>query len=290
MRDEPIVHIVVSEQGAVTDDMRIEGVEALLGSASHCHLRISPDKVAPEQLRFEVRDGVLFASVIASKHAVALNGRTFSGGRLQAGDVLTLGNLTVKAELDRSAHRSDHRSSARPRPIHLAIAGVSLVALVLLFMPRRDGSLREAPQAPALFSAAAEPCPESSPAGARAAASEFERIAVAKRERAPFLPEEGLTAVRSYRRAATCWDASGDQAAAQRAGARAVALQTSVERDYHMHQVRVYLAQRSHDAPLLAREAKVLASYVKGRSDRYVDWLDQLQRELEATPKGEKNK
>jgi hypothetical protein len=279
---EPIIRIALCERGETTYDVRIEGSDALIGSASHCHVRVSPDKVAKEQLRLEVRDGALFVELRAQKPSVSLNGVHFSGGRLPERAVLQIGRLELRATLEGTAPAAAATGAGRPRPLLLAIGALGLLALGLLVIPTGDRGDSDRPEPPALFSDQAEPCPEREPGAARAAALEFERIAGAKRERAPFLPEEGLSAVRTYWRAGSCWQQSGDASSAANARTRGDALRKLVERDYHLHQVRVYRAQRSSDSELLAVEARVLASYVKGRSDRYVDWLDQLQRELEA--------
>lgn len=288
MQVEPIIRIILVERGEAIDDVRIEGADALLGSASHCHVRRGPDKLAREQLRFEARDGALSVEVRSETPAVTLDRLPWLGGRLPEGSALRVGSLEVRATLERSAGastghaRARSRAAWRPRPIVVAIGALLVVALALALLPRRERATNASPQPPALFSDQAVPCPETDPRAALAAALEYGRSADAKRERAPFLPEEGLQAVHAYWRAASCWQLAGGDAAAATARRRGDALRTSVERDYHLHQVRVYLAQRSSDSQQLAREARVLASYVKGRSDRYVDWLDQLQRELEA--------
>ena len=283
MHNDCVIRIVLEEHGVKTDDVRIEGADALLGSASHCHVRLSPDKLAPEQLRFEVRDGTLLALVRARHPAVTADGQPFRGGRLPHDTALRIGTLEVRANLERRAGASD--TSSRPRPLLLA-AAVIAVCGALFWATTRHGRERSAPPlAPALFAALAETCPEQAPEAARAAALEFLRTADAKRERAPFAPEDGLAAVTSYRRTAQCAERAGDAPLAEAARRRADALQAQVERDYHVHQVRVHLAQRKADPALLAREARVLASYVRGRSGRYGEWLDQLQREIDAETK-----
>jgi hypothetical protein len=280
---EHIIHIVVADRGATTDDVRIDGTDALLGSASHCHVRLSPDKVGREQLRFEVRLGELFAEVRSLEPEVTLDKQPFARGRLSESSVLVFGQLEVRAKLERGPGAHAARRGGAPRPTVLLTGALLLVALILIAVPRSERARFVAPAAPILFADEPEPCPEREPNTARAAAQELARMAEAKRDRAPFVPDAGLAAVHAYRAAGSCYELSGEPMLADRARQRARHLKAQVERDYHLHQVRVYLAQRAHDAALLSREARVLASYVKGRSDRYVDWLDQLQRELEAT-------
>jgi hypothetical protein len=103
----------------------------------------------------------------------------------------------------------------------------------------------------------------------------------AKRERAPFLPEEGLLAVPLYRTAAQCLELGEKPFDAKSIRARAKHLEARVQRDYHLHQVRVYRAIASSDAALLARETAVLGAYLKGGTSAYAAWLDHLQRDLE---------
>jgi hypothetical protein len=288
------IRVFVTEQGSAEagEPVDVDGVRALLGAASHCDVRLGPDRAAPEQLRFEVHNGQLFAEVRATSPVVLLNQLPFHQGRLLPDAVLTFGKLEVKVTLEQHLVTDGKQGEARVRPAFVAIAlllGVVL-ALALVKLSQRRPPV-PAPVVPPLFAAEPAPrCPEESAEAARLAALEFVAQADAKRERAPFLPEEGLSAVPLYRAASACFARVGDAELARDQGMRADALQRYVERDYHLHQVRVYLAHRSEDMETLAHEARVLSRYLRDRSAPYSVWLDQRQREIEAKPKQKQKK
>lgn len=289
MPSDYTIRVFVAELGSVSpgEPVDVDGVRALLGSASHCDVRLGPDRAAPEQLLFEVHNGQLFAEVRATSPVVLLNQLPFHQGRLLPDAVLTLEKLEVRVVLEQHLVADGKQGEVRVRPAFVAIAlllGAVLTLALVKLSQRRPAA--PAPTAPPLFGA--EPvygCPEESPEAARLAAVELAAQADAKRERAPFLPEDGLSAVPLYRTSGACFLRAGDAASARVLGVRADALQRYVERDYHLHQVRVYLAHRAEDVETLAHEARVLSRYLRDPSAPYSVWLDQRQREIEASPK-----
>jgi len=287
MPGEYTIRIVVSDRGVAGESIAVEGVSALLGSASHCDVRLGPDRAAPEQLLLEVNNGQLFAAARATRPTVLLNQLPFHQGRLLADAKLTIGELEVQASLEQNLLADGRQREARVRPafVLVTLVWLAVLGLVAWKLTRRE-RITEAPAAPALFDTRAPlACPEQAPETARLVASEIAAQADARRERAPFLPAEGLAAVPLYRTAASCAERAGDASGATALLGRAKGLQSDLERDYRLHQVRVYLARRAADSELLAREARVLAGYLHDRGGAYSAWLDQVQREIEVQPK-----
>jgi hypothetical protein len=277
------IRLVVTEAGQPVADAVIDEPQALLGSAAHCDVRLGPDKVAPEQLAFEAKSGVIYAQLRAIRPPVLLNRSPFHSGRLRDDSVLSIGTLEIRATLEQRYHSAKKTSEKKVQPIHVALVVLTMVVLVgAILRLNRKTAIAEAPRAPALFTATTAQCPEASPDAALSAGDELLVQADLKRERAPFLPEEGLDAVPLYRSAAACYELGKDLVGAKQARGAADALQAFVERDYHLHQVRVYRATESADFDLLATETKILSAYVKNSPGPYAAWLDQLSRDLEA--------
>jgi hypothetical protein len=280
---EVSIRLVVTEAGVQVADAIVDEPQALLGSAAHCDVRLGPDRVAPEQLAFEARSGAIYAQLRAIRPPVLLNRSPFHSGRLRDDSVLSVGTLEIRATLEQRYHSQKQSSEKKVQPIHVALIVLTAVVLVgAILKLNKKSAIAEAPRAPALFTEQVAGCPETSGEGALSAGYELLTQADSKRERAPFLPEEGLDAVPLYRTAAACFEAGKDLIAAKQARGTADALQKFVERDYHLHQVRVYRATESADFDLLAAETKVLSGYVKNSPGPYAAWLDQLSRDLEA--------
>ena len=282
MEAEQSLHIVITDAGRTAADVVVDQSQVLLGSASHCDVRLGPDKLAKEQLMFELRSGYLYAEVRASRPQVLLNLSPFHAGRVREDAVLTIGTLEIRASAEQrfGAGKKSDKEGVKPTFVAmLFLLGVLFV--VALMRLTRTNTQVEAPLAPALFTSADKPCPEQGEEGALSAALELIAQADAKRERAPFLPEEGLAAVPLYRTAALCLDLAKAERDAKIVRMRTEALKSRMERDYHLHQVRVYRAIASSDVALLARETHVLGAYLKGTTSAYGAWLDHLQRDLE---------
>jgi hypothetical protein len=279
---EQSLHIVITDAGRPAADVLVDNSQVLVGSASHCDVRLGPDRLAKEQLMFELRSGYVFAEVRASRPQVLLNLSPFHSGRLRDDAVLTIGTLEIRARPEQRYNAGKKHDKEGVKPTFVATLFLLCVLFVVAVMKlSRNDAQAEAPLAPALFTAEDKPCPEQSEEGALSAALELIAQADGKRERAPFLPEEGLLAVPLYRTAALCLDIVKAERDAKIVRGRAHALQSRVERDYHLHQVRVYRAIASSDAALLAREAQVLSAYLKGGQSAYGAWLDALARDLE---------
>jgi hypothetical protein len=285
------IRLVVTEAGQTVADAIIDEPQALLGSAAHCDVRLGPDKVAPEQLAFEAKSGHIYAQLRAIRPPVLLNRSPFHSGKLRDDSVLSIGTLEVRATLEQRYHSSKQSSEKKVQPIHVALVALTVVVLVgAILKLNKKAAIAEAPKAPALFTEQVAPCPETGGEGALSAGYELLAQADSKRERAPFLPEEGLDAVPLYRTAAACLELGKDLITAKQARTTADALQAFVERDYHLHQVRVYRASESADFDLLAAETKVLSGYMKNSPGPYAAWLDQLGRDLEAEHSADKKK
>lgn len=290
MEAELSIRIIVTDNGQPVADAIVDEPHALLGSAAHCDVRLGPDRVAPEQLMFELRNGAVFAQLRAIRPQVLLNHAPFHNGRMRDDTVLTIGTLEIRATVEQRFHAAKKNSENGVKPTFVASVALLMVLVVLaVFKLTQKPPRPKAPPAPALFADVTPTCPEQEGDAAIPAAFELLAQAESKRERAPFLPEEGLEAVLRFRAAAACFEVAGELAEAKAAQKSANNLQALVERDYHLHQVRLYRAIVSSDFNLLRAETAVLAEYVKNVPGPYGEWLDNLQRDLEVA-NGEKQK
>jgi hypothetical protein len=115
-------------------------------------------------------------------------------------------------------------------------------------------------------------------------ASRAERSALARIDRYPFAPADGLAALQLLDRARHCYLASGDAAGQARVALRAKLWRGRLERDYRDHLTR-YKRALSAERPLLAlRDIAFLLELWSGHDGPFLAQLRQAQRELEAAP------
>ena len=152
------------------------------------------------------------------------------------------------------------------------------VAAVVLANPAR-GAEPPIPEAPVLLAPkGATPCPSVSPEQKPTLAAERHRIGLAKRERSPFSPQDGLDAVTDFEVAMACWRESGQGGPAGEAEHDADALRAKLSEDYRIRRVKLEHAYRIRDASAIKRELVVLIPMTSRRRGPYSEWLASLER------------
>jgi hypothetical protein len=134
------------------------------------------------------------------------------------------------------------------------------------------------PEAPALFGAKDMRCPDVDAEQRPVLAREKLRIALAKRERSPFAPQDAFEAVALFESAAACSRASGLEAQAKEADEAANVLRARVDEDYRLRRVRLEHAYRTRQASAAKRELDVLIPMTSHRRGPYTEWLAALDR------------
>lgn len=238
-----------------TADVAIEGHE-LAGE----HLAIEPDE-----------DGCRVTLLAGAPFLV--EGLAHDGGKLAWGTEISIGALRLRLAREARAVRS------APSPIVLSAPIVLAGALWIAFSGPPAGGIPAPPPPPALFGEEEARC-DTGAAPAHHRAERDEEAALAKSQRYPFAPGDGVEAVRLYRHAAACFAASGDEPAARRARARATSMERRVTADYSTTRFRLERALERGDWASATAEASVLLELLAGEADPYVEWLATLERRL----------
>jgi hypothetical protein len=116
-------------------------------------------------------------------------------------------------------------------------------------------------------------CPDVAPEQRVALATDKLRVALAKRERSPFAPQEGYDAVILFEGAAACFRAAGDQEQARDSDEAADILRVKLDEDYRLRRVRLEHAYRTHQVHAAKRELSVLIPLTAHRRGPYTEWL-----------------
>jgi len=279
---ERSLKVTLLRQGVTVVMVDVDSKSALIGSGSHCDVRVGPEDMAIEQLFLELKPAGLFGDARAETPLVQLDGAPFFGGRIKEGGIIQVGQLTVQVDI---VERQAKRKSALAEQLNgRVLLGLALImALGAFFVHKKLGSSKDLTllDPPPLFAAKVVDCPENAAEAAGAAAEELLTQADGRRERAPFVPEDAIEAVHLYRQVAACLRVASWEDGAQIVDKDADQLQRQTENAVHVHNVRLSRAlelRRAHDA---RGEIQVLRGYMSGKTGAYADWLSKLEREME---------
>jgi len=279
------------------DDRRqkltVDASTALIGSGSHCEVRLPAEDAAVEQLRLSLDAAGIFGQVRSLERGVTLDGAPFVEGRLLQGSTLRIGRVEVTVSMSETVvARSQAKKKQDPgRSATLALAALGLPLGFYLVLSQGDAGSTlpsEVQPAPLFADANSQRCPESERDSALALATEERRRAEIARERAPFSGQDAVNAVVSFRRAAACFKLAAAEAPATDSTAQADALEREVQTEFHVHRVRLerLLSTKSYEEA--RTEVRLLLSYIGRHSGAYANWLLSLDRQIELKFSGKK--
>lgn len=294
MNDVPILQLSIRHDDGARQDLTVDAAQALIGSGSHCEVRLPAEDAAVEQLLLSVDGSGIFGQVRSLERPVTLNGVPFVEGRLLADGLLRIGRVElfvslVESQAARSASGPKKTSSGSPAIYAMAAVGFPLGFYLLLTHKPAEGALPNEVEPPPLFAAAsATRCPEAAPEAARAFGGEELRRAETARERAPFSGQDAAYAVNAFQRAAACFTRGEAPERAGEATREGERLKESVERDFHVHRIRLERALATKSYEEARTEVRLLLSYVGRRGNPYSSWLLSLDRQIELKFAGKK--
>jgi hypothetical protein len=259
------------------ENMLVDAERALIGSAAHCEVRLPPEIAAHEHVEVYAHEGAVhFATKpIARDNLPSLDGVAAMEGTWGTGSTLRIGDVSMTIELV-----SLGMQKAKPPvwALFVAIPAIALTAVGIALARPVDRGLPPVPEAPVLIGPKEGKCPDLAPEQKTALANEKLRVALAKRERSPFAPQEGYEAVLLFEGAAACFRATGDGEQAKDADDAADLLRVKLEEDYRVRRVRLEHAYRTHQVHAAKRELVVLVPMTAHRKGPYTEWLAAVDR------------
>lgn len=293
MNDVASLEISVRYPDGTRQKLTVDSATTLVGSGSHCEVRLPIEDAALEQLRITSDAAGVFGQVRSLERGVMLNGAPFVEGRLLPGSVLTIGRieliLSVLETVVARGQTKQKRESGRTASYVLGALGFPLGFYLLLTQQNVEAALPSEVQPPPLFAEAANVhCPETEHDAALAVATEERRRAETARERAPFSGQDAVNAVAAFRRSAACFTLASSDERASDSVHQANALERDVQTEFHVHRVRLERALATKSYEEARTEVRLLLSYIGRRSGAYANWLLSLDRQIELKFSGKK--
>jgi hypothetical protein len=261
----------------------VDGQRALIGSGSHCDVRLPMDQAAYEHVRVEVIGNTLRAEAVAENPPATIDGMPLTASTLTRESVLGLGSVRVFV-----THVADLLEGANVKPgskqsspvVQVGLVVVFAVAAYLLLSDQETTIAPPPAQAPKLFAEAAPTCGGKNAIEAVAFGQEQLDLANGKRERMPFFVTDGVEAVGLYQLAAACFKVGGVASQAAEADEAASSLRKSLSDDFRARQLRLTYSLKVGDYELAKQDVAVLRGLTKGQQGTYVDWLTTADRQL----------
>ncbi|HEY0465834.1 MAG TPA: FHA domain-containing protein [Polyangiaceae bacterium] len=293
MNDVSMLEVSLRYPDGTRQQLTVDAATALIGSGSHCEIRLPSEDAAVEQLRISLDAAGIFGQVRSLERGVRLNGAPFVEGRLLPGNLLTIGRveLTVSAieTVVARGHTKERRNSGKSASY--AVLALALPLGFYLLLSQRDSgdALPSEVKPPPLFAEASSTrCPETEHSAALAVATEERRRAETARERAPFSGQDAVNAVLAFRRSAACFVLADSGARAEGSRREADALERDVETEFHVHRVRLERALSTKSYEDARTEVRVLLSYIGRHGGAYKSWLLSLDRRIQLKFSGKK--
>jgi hypothetical protein len=260
-----------------TEQILVDADRALIGSASHCELRLPPEVAAHEHVEVFAHEGAVHFATrpYALLSLPVLDNVATVEGRWATGSALRIGDVQMHVEL---VSLGMPKAKAPIWALLVAIPAIAITAVGVALARPVERGLPPIPEAPALIGAKDAKCPELAPEQRPVLAAEKLRIALAKRERSPFAPQDGLEAIALFEVSAACFRASNQPQAATDADDAADVLRGKLDEDYRLRRVRLEHAYRTHQSGAVKRELVVLIPMTAHRRGPYTEWLGFLDR------------
>jgi hypothetical protein len=264
------------------ETLLVDAERALIGSGAHCEVRLDPELAAHEHVHVYTDAGNVYFTTpqYGASRMPTLEGYPMMEGTWSRGQTLAIGNVQFQVEpVDIAAPKA--KPPLWSLIVMIPIVGLSITAIAMAHTPRYYEA--PIPDAPALLPPKdTAACNNVSPDQRAALAAEKLRIALAKRERSPFSPQDGFEAVLFFETAAACYRGASMAAEAIATDHAADVLRVKLEEDYRVRRVRLEHAYRVHDTPAAKRELAVLIPMTSQHRGPYTEWLAALDRAVTA--------
>jgi len=282
-----VIQFRVRHPDGRVDTLVTEAPRVLIGAGSHCEIRLPIGAARVEHVAIQSTPAGWRASARSLDPVPRLDGVEFTEAPVLGDCVIMIDQTRIDVApstgpggTDRTVTQVKAKRSVR---VYLYLA-LGLACWVGLYAarPRAKTSTQEPEDVPALWPVgAAETCPQTGPEPALAAAGARLDLAVAKEERSPFHPEDGLAAVTLYQSAEACFRVAGHDADAEQVVAEGKRLRRDMTDRFREHRLRLQRALAVEEWDVAEHESGVLLAFVQSATGDYATWLSNTRRRLQ---------
>ncbi len=256
------------------EELLVESERALIGSGAHCEVLLPAAIAAREQADVVIDGRTVRVRALVAEPMLTLGTQAVTESEWRKDAPLMISDTRIWVEVVETESAQKQRSPLLPLVLLPVFGAIALLVHLASAQTLRPAGIDEAPP---LFDQQPVNCPSRDVRTNVAVGQERLRVALAKRERSPFWPRDGVEAVRLFEVAHACFAAAGHELAVptQQMARR---LREKIKEDYHARSVRLQHAYAVGDILAMDREVPALLSLLEGRSGPYVEWVIALGR------------
>ncbi|MCA9581502.1 MAG: hypothetical protein KC416_06885 [Myxococcales bacterium] len=277
---------VVLDDGS-SESYLLEGEQSVLGRALTANIAI-PDArdLEPEHFLLKPQfDGCWVGVAQGARTPTLVAGKPFESGLLPWGTEIQVGEMVIVLTGD---DPTKGRDNVAKWAIGVAVLGILFGFYVYKTTQDSIGNLTVPQDFPNITPAAVECRLQGE--GARFRAREAMEAALAKSDRYPFDPQDGIEAIRLYTEAASCAKLVGEAAMVRRAVDLGKRMNDKVQDDYRTHRLALQLAIDGQNIEDAFQRVNILYGLVQHKEGPYKQWLRETHSRLSIAIAKEKGK
>jgi hypothetical protein len=282
-----VIQFRVRHPDGRVDVLVTESARVLIGAGSHCEIRLPVGAARVEHVAIQATPAGLRAIARSFDPVPKLDGVEFNEVPLLGPCVITIDQTRIDVTPSTGPGGADHavprvKGQRNARVYLYLVLGAACWLAMYTAKARQKGTPAEPTDVPALWPASsAETCPQTATDSALATANARRDLAVAKEERSPFHPEDGVSAVSLYQSAEACFRVAGQDEDADQVLAQGARLRRDMTDRFREHRLRLQRALAVEEWDVAQHESGVVLAFVPAATGDYVEWLSNTRRRLQ---------
>ena len=265
------------------EQLAVDSDSVLIGSGSHCEIRLPPEQAAVEHVLITFLGGTVYAQARYMNPPPTINGAPFTQAPILQESVLAVGQVQMAISVIEVAdnQRVVQKKPQKTSPLTLVIACLLVpISIIMLMAGEGKYAIGQVPEAPQLWPDPPNSCPQQARDLAFALAVEKKVHGEGKRERCPFYVQDCVQAVPEFELSAACFKAANEEELHKELVQTASTMRERVNETYRGHQMRLEHTITVGDLETAQQQIKVLLKMLEGQQGPYVGWLSNHDRRI----------
>lgn len=265
------------------EQLAVDSDSVLIGSGSHCEIRLPPEQAAVEHVLITFLGGSVYAQARYMNPPPTINGAPFTQAPILPESVLSVGQVQIAIAIIEIAENQQviQKKQQKTSPLTLVLSSLIFPAAIFLLM-QEEGKygIGQVPESPSLWPDPPATCPQQARDLAYSLALEKKVHAEGKRERCPFHARDCVDAVPAFDLSAVCFKAANEEEMHKEVTSAATTMRARVNEMYRGHQMRLEHTITVGDLLTAQKQIKTLLTMLDGQQGPYVAWLSNHDRKL----------
>lgn len=265
------------------EQLAVDSDSVLIGSGSHCEIRLPPEQAAVEHVLITFMGGSVYAQARYMNPPPTINGAPFTQAPILQESILAVGQVQMAISVIEIAdnQRVVQKKQQKTSPLTLVMACIVVpVSIIMLMAGEGKYGIGQVPESPQLWPDPTTSCPQQARDLAFALAVEKKVHGEGKRERCPFFVQDCVQAVPDFELSAACFKAANEEELHKEMAQTATTMRERVNEAYRGHQMRLEHTITVGDLATAQKQIKILLKMLEGQQGPYIGWLSNHDRRI----------